>query len=441
MNPGDPAPSEAFEAQLRALDEADADLRALYHQLAEDPDLASEREAQLRDLHAQRLDLAQRVGLAALASRRASSKAAEYPAEPAPVALNNATSQPADASGIAVDREPEPAPAAVVTPPPPAPPASDAQLAQWKSAVRSTGLGARLNGAPSNGTAWPLVLHDLMAALGPPRALGSSVDVVEEADALDAVGTPDRQAQWVRLPRNAQQTWLSLLVARTRALKELPSSSDVTKAKVKEIIGRYPPWAKAHNPGHVNGMQVKHAPMHGSWGQDAHASWEALSDLLGEELQVSSPGVAKKKAKRPSHDDADEPEIDPAWRLLPLVRGRQAVLLGGDPREPNRERLQRTFELASLEWPAIDGPRKVDSVVSRIRKGTYGLVLVLQPFVAHKESEPIIETAKAAGTPWALVEGYGVQAVKLGLERFLGGPRSGSSLPEDHDVEEVSQSK
>ena len=71
------------------------------------------------------------------------------------------------------------------------------------------------------------------------------------------------------------------------------------------------------------------------------------------------------------------------------MRGRQAVLLGGDPREPNRERLQRAFEFASLERPAIDGPRKVDSVVGRIRKGTYGLVLVLQPFVAHKESEPI----------------------------------------------------
>jgi hypothetical protein len=65
---------------------------------------------------------------------------------------------------------------------------------------------------------------------------------------------------------------------------------------------------------------------------------------------------------------------------------------------------------------------------------------VLQPFVAHNESEPIIETAKAAGTAWALVEGYGVQAVKLGLERFLGGPRSGS-LPEEDDVEEVGQRK
>ena len=148
----------------------------------------------------------------------------------------------------------------------------------------------------------------------------------------------------------------------------------------------------------------------------------------------------EKQAKRTGHDDADEPDLDPAWRVLPLVRGRKAILLGGDPREPNRERLEQALQLSSLEWPSIDGPRKVESVVERIGKQAYGLVLVLQTFVAHKQSEPIIEAAKAAGIPWALVAGYGVQAVKLGLERFLGGPRSGVSAsheddPEGHDAE------
>jgi hypothetical protein len=28
-----------------------------------------------------------------------------------------------------------------------------------------------------------------------------------------------------------------------------------------------------------------------------------------------------------------------------------------------------------------------------------------------------------SGVPWALVDGYGLAAVKLGLERFLGGSR------------------
>jgi hypothetical protein len=97
-------------------------------------------------------------------------------------------------------------------------------------------------------------------------------------------------------------------------------------------------------------------------------------------------------------------------------------MVGGDPREPNRQRLERAFQLASLQWPSIDGPRKVDSVVERVGRRAYGLVLVLRPFVAHKEAEPIIAATKAAGVSWALAEGYGIAAMKLAMDRFLGGP-------------------
>ena len=74
-----------------------------------------------------------------------------------------------------------------------------------------------------------------------------------------------------------------------------------------------------------------------------------------------------------------------------------------------------------MEWPSIEGPRKVEAAVERIRRGTYGVVLVLTPFVFHHQSTPIIEAAKDAGVPWAIVEGYGIATVRLGLERFLGG--------------------
>ena len=60
-----------------------------------------------------------------------------------------------------------------------------------------------------------------------------------------------------------------------------------------------------------------------------------------------------------------------------------------------------------------------------IRKGAHGLVLVLQPFVAHTQSEPIVEAAKEAGPHGPSSRGYGVQAVRLGVERFLGGLRRG----------------
>jgi hypothetical protein len=267
-----------------------------------------------------------------------------------------------------------------------------------------------------------------MQTLGAPRDLDGTLGVIEEVDALDDIASDAHRGRWARLPKPTQQLWLSMLVARTRGLRELPSTTLETRGRVKTVIARYPAWAKEHVPGHVNGLQLKHAPLHGSWADDARRHWDALSAVLGEESVVRAPAAPKKKAKRAASDDEDTPEIDATWRLHPVVHGRKAILLGGDPREPNRERLERAFQLASLEWPPIDGPRKVDSIVGRIRKSTYGLVVVLQPFVSHAEAEPIIEAAKSVGIPWALVEGYGVTAVRLGLERFLGGPQSGEPL-------------
>src|SRR5258708_36951633 len=70
------------DALLVELEEADDAVRALYRELAADPDLAGEYEPRLKDLHARRLDLAQRVGLASLARRRARATTAETPQAP-----------------------------------------------------------------------------------------------------------------------------------------------------------------------------------------------------------------------------------------------------------------------------------------------------------------------------------------------------------------------
>ena len=128
--------------------------------------------------------------------------------------------------------------------------------------------------------------------------------------------------------------------------------------------------------------------------------------------------------------DDVEPAIDPAWRLFPLVCGRRAVIVGGDPREPNRVRIERAFRFESLDWPAISNQRKVHSTVESIRGHGYGLVLVLATFISHKQSNAIILAAKEAPVPWVLVVGYGVSAIKVALERFLGGPVSSRNSPQ-----------
>jgi len=127
--------------------------------------------------------------------------------EPVPSAPSTATKASGD-TAVLDGKEPEPAPAESS---PPSSPASDAQLAQWKSTVRSTGLGVRLSDVPSDGTAWPFVLHELMSAVGSPRDLKTSINVIEETEALDDVSTDDWLTRWARLPKNAQQLWLSML--------------------------------------------------------------------------------------------------------------------------------------------------------------------------------------------------------------------------------------
>jgi hypothetical protein len=80
--PGDHPPD--VDALLVELEEADGAVLALYRELAADPDLAGQYEPRLKDLHARRLDLAQRVGLASLARRRARAMAAETRRAPTP---------------------------------------------------------------------------------------------------------------------------------------------------------------------------------------------------------------------------------------------------------------------------------------------------------------------------------------------------------------------
>jgi hypothetical protein len=133
----------------------------------------------------------------------------------------------------------------------------------------------------------------------------------------------------------------------------------------------------------------------------------------------------KKRKEKDRRSVEDEPAVvEPDWLLLPVAQGKIALLVGGAPKEPNRDRLETYFRLASLDWPLIDGPRKVEAISQRVAKGAYDLVLVIRTLVAHKESERILDAAREAKIPWAMVEGYGAAAVKQGIERFLRPPQA-----------------
>lgn len=435
---------------LAALDVADARLRAVYRALAEDPELAEVHAAELRELHATRRSLAERVGLRMLAHRRARAEAVlteavltEAVATEATLtgaALNEAALNEAALTGAALtgaalneaalnEAAPESMPAVDsngIAPMPVEarseeaafePPASAQVIDDWKRAAHAQGLGQAAYEDRFVET-WDTTLDKLMTRLGPPRDL--DIDLADELDALDSVGREPVLAEWALLRRDAQQLWLGMLVARTRAAKLVTGLTVTQKARVKTIISRYPPWAGDHRPGHVHGLRVDHAPVHETWSNDARSLWEALRTLRGDERpKAASPAAKKKRVEREERVENGDPPIDPTWPLWSAVRGRRALIVGGDPREPNRKKLEQMFELASLEWPDIAGPRRVDAVVARIQRRTVDIVFVLTGFVDHKQSEPIIAAAKESGITWALSESYGGTSVKAGLERFL----------------------
>jgi hypothetical protein len=61
----------------------------------------------------------------------------------------------------------------------------------------------------------------------------------------------------------------------------------------------------------------------------------------------------------------------------------------------------------------------VEAVAQRVAKGAYDLVLVIHALISHPEAERVLEAAKGGRVRWAIVDGYGVTAVRQGLERFV----------------------
>lgn len=61
----------------------------------------------------------------------------------------------------------------------------------------------------------------------------------------------------------------------------------------------------------------------------------------------------------------------------------------------------------------------MEAVAQRIANGAYDVVIVIQALISHPEAERILDAAKQSRTRWAIVDGYGVAAVRAGLERFL----------------------
>ena len=117
--------------------------------------------------------------------------------------------------------------------------------------------------------------------------------------------------------------------------------------------------------------------------------------------------------------EADAPVPD-SWPLWSATRGHRAVLIGGDQREEARARIQRSFQMGSLEWVSTDHIRGAQQLAHSIRTGGVDLAIVLRRFIGHEMEKLVVDACNDVGIPCVGVDrGYGVTQVRLALERAL----------------------
>lgn len=141
--------------------------------------------------------------------------------------------------------------------------------------------------------------------------------------------------------------------------------------------------------------------------------------LSGRELRAVRDALAEDEAAEEA-ERAEGFALPEGWAYWPLVRGRRAVLVGGDPREPNRVRLERTFRFASLDWTACEFRRNgLVQIRDRVTSGGVDLVLLLRRFIGHDADQVVIPACRQAGVAWASVErGYGAVSIQRAIERY-----------------------
>lgn len=119
---------------------------------------------------------------------------------------------------------------------------------------------------------------------------------------------------------------------------------------------------------------------------------------------------------------AEDPEALPAdWPGLKHTRARRAILIGGEPKDPLRLRLQREFGFSELEWLGSETRRSSLMVVrDRIRTGRVDLVIVVTPAIAEDVDAILVPVCRERAVDVVhSAEGPGLPQIRAAIERAL----------------------
>ena len=145
---------------------------------------------------------------------------------------------------------------------------------------------------------------------------------------------------------------------------------------------------------------------------------------------VGTPALARVRRHVAAELEARETEpaipavrIAEDWHGFAHTRGKRAVIVGGDGREERQPMLQQAFKFAELDWPDVpkNSPGRSGAVISQAKRGKYDFVICLQRFISHNITDALFDL-EVPGTLVVLSEGYGVQQLRAGFDRYLPRP-------------------
>ncbi len=109
---------------------------------------------------------------------------------------------------------------------------------------------------------------------------------------------------------------------------------------------------------------------------------------------------------------------------LTLQMGQRALVIAGGLRKEAKLRVIQERFGVPVEWHEIDSDsqRAVDAIVSRIRSGRVGAVILLTGLMAHKVREKIVQACSQCNVPFTSADTGGTGAIEQAfhdLERRL----------------------
>ena len=242
---------------------------------------------------------------------------------------------------------------------------------------------------------------------------------------------------WADLPGDTQVVLVTWFAAQLRALQVKNHGDE----RLDSAVRRLSAYQKRQQSGFVHGLARMHRPKAGSWEEDAAQAWVRLREFLPstepppKRVQAPAPQAKAPRVVPPAvendggddddDDDDDNGKPDPIpndWQWRAWTQGRRAVIVGGDPREPNRQKLEDTFGFSELVWERSErtGRNAFQQIRERVRSGKLDMVLVLTRFIGHKAEDVIQPACKDTGVAFVPVQtGYGVGGIRRAIERHL----------------------